>query len=267
MDFITVIILSIIEGVTEFLPISSTGHLILTSHLLNLTQTDFLKTFEISIQLGAILSVGVVYWRELLVKLDILKKVLFAFLPTGVFGLAFYKIVKTYLMGNNLVVLWSLLLGGIFLIVFEYFYSKDAPLFRRTFKCTLKRTHRLEDITYKQAFKIGLFQSIAMIPGVSRSASTIVGGLFLGLSRQTIVEFSFLLAVPTMVAATGLDLLKNYSSFESGQLGLLGLGLVVSFLVALASIKFLLVFIKKHTFVGFGVYRIVLALLFLIFLY
>jgi undecaprenyl-diphosphatase len=251
MSLIHTIIFGIVEGVTEFLPISSTGHLMLTAIILKLNQSDFLKTFEIFIQLGAIMAVVAIYWRKLITNIFLIKKVFIAFLPTAIIGLIFYKIIKIYLMGSNSVVLWALLLGGIFLVLFELFHKN-------------KETSgiEIENISYKQAFIIGLFQSIAMIPGVSRSAATIVGGLALGLKRKTIVEFSFLLAVPTMAAATGLDLIKSANNLNLNDVSLLAVGFAVSFAVAVASIKFLLSFIKNHTFIWFGIYRIVLVFLF-----
>lgn len=255
MDLVHAIIFGIVEGITEFLPISSTGHLMLTAQVLGLGQTEFLKTFEISIQLGAILSVVVLYWRSLLVNLEIAKRVIAAFLPTAVLGLLFYKIIKRYLLASTTVVLWSLLVGGIFLIIFELVYHQRE-----------EDIDDLASIPYPVCLLIGLFQSIAMIPGVSRAAATIVGGLILRLNRKTIVEFSFLLAVPTMLAATCLDLYKNASSFSIEQVGTLAAGFVVSFVAALAAVKFLLNFIKHHTFISFGVYRILIVLLFWIFL-
>jgi len=246
--------LGIVEGITEFLPISSTGHLMLTASILGLSQTEFLKTFEIVIQFGAILSVIVLYWKSLLVNFEILKKVLVAFFPTAVLGLIFYKIIKHYLMTSNQVVLWSMFIGGICLIVFEILHKeKDNAI------------EDLSTISYRTSLLIGLFQSIAMIPGVSRSAATIVGGLILGLKRKTIVEFSFLLAVPTMLAATGLDLVKNVNQFSIAQLNTLSIGFIVSFFSALLGVKFLLSFIKHHSFVSFGIYRILLALAFWLF--
>jgi len=252
VSIIQILILSIVEGITEFLPISSTGHLILTTRLLSIMQTDFVKSFEIIIQLGAILAVVVLYGKLLIRDWNILKKVITAFVPTAVIGLIFYKVIKTYLMGNHNVVLWSLLLGGVFLIIFELFHKESED-----------STSNLQDISYKQAFLIGLIQSFAMIPGVSRSAATIIGGLMLGLKRRTIVEFSFLLAVPTMMGATGLDLIKNAHTFSLDQCIILLIGLSVSFVVAIMSIKFLLHFIKKHSFISFGVYRVAIALFFL----
>lgn len=250
MDILSSFILGVIEGITEFLPISSTGHLILASKLLHLEQNSFLKSFEIIIQLGAILSVVVIYWKSFL-KISILKKLFVAFLPTGIIGLALYKFIKTYLIGSETVVLWALALGGIVLIVFELMHKEreDAAA-------------SIDEITYKQSFFIGLFQALAIIPGTSRSASTIVGGLLLGLKRTIIVEFSFLLAVPTMLAASGLDLVKNASDFSLSQFGSLAVGFVTSFVVAYFSVKFLLGYVRRHNFIPFGIYRIMLAVVF-----
>ncbi len=250
MDILQSIILGVVEGITEFLPISSTGHLILASDLLKISQSNFIKSFEIIIQLGAIFSVVVLYWKSFL-NLENLKKLIVAFIPTGIIGLALYKMVKSYLIGNLTVVLWALFAGGVALIVFELWHkeSEDA-------------TDNIANISYKQSLYVGLFQSIAIIPGVSRSTATIVGGLLVGLKRKAIVEFSFLLAVPTMMAASGLDLIKNADSFSSDQLGVLIVGFVVSFITALLSIRFLLNWIKRHNFVVFGVYRILLTIAF-----
>lgn len=248
MNFFDATIYGIIEGITEFLPISSTGHLMLTAKVLG-GQTEFLKSFEIIIQLGAILSVVALYWRKFLIDFETLKRVIVAFVPTGILGLIFYKIVKTYLLGSNTVVLWSLFIGGAILIIFELFHKEKEIHVGET-----------SQISYKKSLLIGLFQSIAMIPGVSRSAATIIGGLSLGISRKTIVEFSFLLAVPTMLAASGLDLIKNASSFSSDQIGFLVIGFSTSFLVAILAIKFFIKFIQKHTFIPFGIYRIAVAI-------
>jgi undecaprenyl-diphosphatase len=240
--------LGIVEGITEFLPISSTAHLILASRALRLPETEFLKSFEIIIQLGAILSVVVLYWKRFL-NVEVLKKLVVAVFPTGVIGLTVYKAIKGYLLGNVAVVLVTLLVGGIALIVFERFQQRDD------------REVDFREITYRKAFLIGLFQAIAVIPGVSRSAATIVGGSLLGVSKRTIVEFSFMLAVPTMLAASGLELLKNRSALD-GHLPVLAIGFVVSFIVAIAAIKSFLGYIKKRDFSAFGWYRIALALVF-----
>jgi len=251
MDWWQIVVLGIVEGVTEFLPVSSTGHLILTARILDLPSGDFLKTFDIAIQSGAILAVIVLYGRRLLHDRPTLKRVAAAFLPTVAVGLAAYRFVKSVLLGNVLVVLWALLIGGAVIVLFEKYYQRRAARQPST------------QMTYGQAVCIGLFQSLAMIPGVSRSAATILGGLALGLERKTIVEFSFLLAVPTMLAATGYDLLKSSHAFTGNEWGFLAVGFVVSFVVAVYSIKFLLLLIKRHSFEVFGYYRIGLAVLFL----
>ena len=243
------LLLGIVEGITEFLPISSTGHLVLTSTLLHITQTDFVKTFEIFIQLGAILSVIAIYFKKFF-DLELMKRLIVAFIPTGVIGLLLYHILKTYLLGNDYIVLAALFLGGIAIIAFEYWHI-DADT-----------SAEIKTVSYRQAFLIGVAQSFAIIPGVSRSAATILGGLSLGLSRATIVEFSFLLAVPTMLAASGLDLFKNGVSFSGNDWFILAIGFVTSFVVALAAIRWLLSYVRQHSFIVFGVYRILLAVVF-----
>jgi undecaprenyl-diphosphatase len=248
MSFLHALVLGIVEGITEFLPVSSTAHLILASHALKLTDTEFLKSFEIIIQLGAILSVVVLYWSKFW-NWDVLKKLVVAVIPTGVIGLTVYKAIKGYLLGNVTVVLLALLIGGIALIVFERFQESS------------EKEVDFSEITYKKAFLIGLFQAIAVIPGVSRSAATIVGGSLIGITKRTIVEFSFMLAVPTMLAASGLELIKNRSAL-SGNYGVLAVGFVVSFITAIVAIKSFLGYIKKRDFSVFGWYRIVLAVVY-----
>lgn len=251
MTLIQSIILGIVEGISEFLPISSTGHLILTSKLLGLPPTDFVKSFEIAIQLGAILSVVVLYFRVLLKNREVWKRLAVAFAPTAVLGFTLYKLVKHYLLGNAAVVVAALFIGGVALILFEMWHKEKDD-----------HTQDLELIPYKKAFLIGIFQSVAMVPGVSRSAATIVGGLAVGLKRKTIVEFSFLLAVPTMFAATVLDLLKSAHTFAANEIGMMIAGFICAFIVAALSIKFLLKYIQRHSFIAFGIYRIIIALLF-----
>ena len=251
MNLMHVLIFGIVEGITEFLPISSTGHLMLTAHVLNFEQTEFLKSFEIAIQFGAIVAVAVLYWKTLIKGFEIWKRIFVAFLPAACIGLILYKVIKKFLLGSNEIVLWSLFFGGILLVIFELFYKVKAGA-----------CDTLDAISYKQSFCIGLFQSIAIIPGVSRAAATIVGGLSLGLKRKIIVEFSFLLAIPTMLAATVLDLSRSANAFSASQFFLLGAGFCVSFAVAAIAIKFLLYFIKRHNFIIFGIYRIGIAILF-----
>jgi len=250
MTWIDSIILGVIEGITEFLPISSTGHLILASTLLGLETTPFLTSFQIAIQLGAIAAVVLLYWKSFL-DFPFLTKLFVAFLPTGLVGFLVYPYVKGYLLGNPMVVVVSLFVGGVVLIIFELIH-KEKP----------ESLEGVKQITYAQALLVGCFQSIAIIPGVSRSAATIIGGLIAGMRRVTIVEFSFLLAVPTMVAATGYDLLKSGASFSFDDIGLLALGFVTAFIVAVFSMRFLIAIVKRYTFIPFGIYRIVLAILF-----
>jgi len=252
MHIVHACILGIVEGVSEFLPISSTGHLILAARILKVAQSDFVKSFEIIIQLGAILSVIVLYYKSLLWDWKIIKRLCLAFIPAGIIGLLFYKLIKKFLLGNSVVVFWSLLLGGVFRIICERLHREKQDA-----------ADDLASISYAQAILIGLFQAIAIIPGVSRSAATIIGGLLLGLKRKTIVEFSFLLAVPIMLAASALDLFKTAALFSHTQFITLGAGFITSFVVAILAIKFLLAFIQKHNFIVFGVYRIAVALLFL----
>ena len=251
MNFFHAVVLGIVEGITEFLPISSTVHMILAGRLLGLQQTDFLKSFEIAIQLGAILSVLVLYGRLLWGNPKILTRVFGAFLPTAFLGFFCYKLIKQYLLASHQIVLFSLFFGGILMILFEKFHREGE-----------NAADQIENISWGKIFLIGVFQSIAMVPGVSRSAATILGGLLLGFKRKTIVEFSFFLAIPTMAAAAGLDLLRSSTTFSLGEVELLAVGLVVAFGTALWSIRFLIHFIQRHNFVPFGIYRVVAALIF-----
>ncbi len=260
------LILGIIEGLTEFLPISSTAHMIIVAEWLKIPSSDFLKTFEISIQLGAILAIVVLYWKKIWSSWNLILKIATAFLPTAIIGLIFYKIVKNYLMDNNYIIAFALLLGGIILIIFEKYYSK-----RISGKDLANSGARPDDIiiSYKQAALIGIFQSLAIIPGVSRAAATIVGGLSLGISRKNIIEFSFLLAIPTMLAATGLDLLKNRAALltlDVNSLIIWLIGFIVSFITAIMGVKFFIKFIQKNNFTPFGWYRIAFGLVILIWL-
>ncbi len=246
-----IIILSIVEGITEFLPVSSTGHLILASNILQIPETEFVKSFIIAIQGGTIFSVIFLYWKRLFVDFETMKRVAAAFVPTAVIGLLLYKIIKKILLGNPMVVLVTMFLGGLIIIVFEWKHRET--------------NHDISDVAripYSKAVAIGAIQALAVIPGVSRSAATILGGLALGVQRKTIVEFSFLLAVPTLLAATALDLLKSSHSFTTAEWGCLGLGSVISFIVAVLSIRLFLGFVQRFSLTAFGVYRIAAAVLF-----
>lgn len=251
MDFIHAVILGITEGLTEFLPISSTGHMILLSNLIGLEQDNFLKTFEVAIQLGSILAVLVLFFKKLTHNFEIWLKLLMGFIPTGLLGLTLYPLIKNFF--QPAVVAYMLIFGGIVFLIIEYFYKPQH------------RIEHLSQIGYKQAFFIGLFQSLAMIPGTSRSGSSIVGGLLLGLNRKCSAEFSFLLALPTMFAATSYDLYKNFDLLNLENLQLLLIGGIVAFLTALGVIKVFLKFISAFGYGFFGIYRILLGSIFLLF--
>jgi undecaprenyl-diphosphatase len=251
MNILQALILSAVEGISEFLPISSTGHMILAADLLKIAQSGFVKDFEIIIQLGAILAIVVLYWSSLFRSVEVWKRIIVAFIPTGIIGLLLFKIVKNYLLGNLYVTLVSLFIGGIVLIILELIYKEKEH-----------HIEKIEDMTLPKAFVIGLFQSIAIIPGVSRSAATIVGALFLGTKRKAAAEFSFILAVPTMLAATGLDLIKTNFSYSSSEWMMLAVGFFGAFVVALISVKLFLKFVQRNNFIIFGVYRVIAAILF-----
>lgn len=249
MSVIDAVILGIVEGLTEFLPISSTGHLIITSKLLGIPQTEFTKSFEIIIQLGAILSVVFLYFNRLKRDFELWKRIIFAFVPTGIVGFLLYKLIKTYLF-NPIIVVYSLFIGGIVIILFEEYFKKHPP------------SKRINEIKYTQAIVIGLVQSLAVIPGTSRSASSIIGGMLTGLSRKEAVEFSFLLAIPTMFAATGYDILKSGLYINAHQWHLIAIGFVVSFLSATIAVKAFIGFVSRFTLEIFGIYRIIAAIVF-----
>ena len=256
------LILGIIEGLTEFLPISSTAHLIIAGHWLGLPSSEFLKTFQISIQLGAILAVVMLYWRRILSKRELIGKVGAAFIPTALIGLAFYKIIKTYLLESLPLIAGTLLIGGLLIIVLEKYYLHRQVKENKPAETLPKNETETEiKISYRQSVLIGLFQALAIIPGVSRSGATIIGGLGLGIRRRDIVEFSFLLAIPTMAAATGLDLYKSQLLLGPEEILIWLVGFITSFITAIIGIKFFLKFIKNHNFIPFGWYRIIIGLI------
>jgi undecaprenyl-diphosphatase len=251
MSLIEAVILAIIEGVTEFLPISSTGHMIIASSLMGIADKPFTKMFTVAIQLGAILSVVVLYWKRFFQSWDFYLKVGIAFIPAGVAGLLFKDQIDALLERVDIVG-YALLLGGIFFLFLDRIFKPDAT--------------RDDVITNPRALKIGLFQVVAMIPGVSRSAATIIGGLSQNLTRKTAAEFSFFLAVPTMFAATAYTMFKyfyNGGSFTNGEVAALAAGNVVAFLVAMMAIKSFISFLTKHGFAVFGYYRIVVGIVIL----
>lgn len=254
MGIIETIILALIEGITEFLPVSSTGHMILASAAMKIHENEFVKTFEIAIQLGAILAITIMYYKRFLQGIDIYLKLTMAFLPTAIVGYLAYDFIKDVLF-NPMVVSISLIVGGIILIwIDNKVVSKKSE------------TLHIQNIPYVNAFYIGVIQCLSMIPGTSRAAATIVGGVFNGLDKRQATEFSFLLAVPTMFAATGYDLLKTSVEFTSTELMLLITGLVVAFISAWISVKIFLKIVENYGFKHFGYYRIFIGLLFLIFM-
>lgn len=254
MGIFETIILAIIEGLTEFLPVSSTGHMILASAAMKIQETEFLKTFEIAIQLGAILAIVLMYIKRFLQSIEIYLKLTTAFIPTAIVGFLAYDFIKSVLF-SPIVVSVSLIVGGIILILI------DRRVINR--KST---TETLEKIPYKNAFYIGLIQCLSMIPGTSRAAATIVGGVFNGLDKKQATEFSFLLAVPTMFAATGYDLLKTPVNFTSQEILLLTIGLIGAFISAWIAVKIFLRIVVKYGFKYFGFYRIAIGIIFLLFI-
>jgi undecaprenyl-diphosphatase len=250
MNVLHALLLGIVEGITEFLPVSSTGHLVLIERLVRLEATPFLTSFTIAIQLGAVLAVLFIYGRMLWETPRLVARIGVALVPTGLAGFLLYPLVRQWLSSEGIVIV-ALILGGIAMIVLErwVFPHRELGAMDETV------------LPYRSAFLIGLFQCLALVPGVSRSAATIIGGLLGGLSRTAAVRFSFLLALPTMVAATGLDLYKNADAFTGQDLGLLAVGTVASFLTAAVAMRWLLRYIRNHGLTAFGIYRIGFAVL------
>ncbi len=250
MSWLEALIIAIVEGITEFLPISSTGHMIITEKLLGLQSNDFVNLFIINIQLGAILSVVVLYRKRFFKDLKFYYTLFIAFLPAAVFGLLLGDYIDI-LLESVVTVAVFLIIGGIFLLFADRLFSE---------------TDKNQTVTYKKAFFIGMFQVLAMIPGVSRSAATIIGGMAQKLTRKTAAEFSFFLAVPTMFAATLYKLYKNHEALNADNFDILIFGNVVAFAVALFAIKFFINFLTKYGFRMFGWYRIIVGVLILILL-
>jgi len=251
MNILETIVLGIVEGITEFLPISSTGHMIVVSNWMNISQTETNKAFEVIIQVAAILAVIANYKDKFTFKhTELWTKVALAFIPIGIVGLLFHKQIKEFF--SVPVVATMFIVGGVVFLILEYFY-KEQP----------HHVSDVEKISYKQALWIGIAQVFALIPGTSRAGASIVGALMVGLNRQASAEFSFLLALPVLGAAAGLDLLTHYKEFSAGDLHLLLIGFVTAFLVAFLSIKLFISFLQRFTFVGFGIYRIAFGVLLL----
>lgn len=253
------IILGIIEGLTEFIPVSSTGHLIVSANLMGI-DGEFIKSFEIFIQLGAILAVLIIYAKRILNNKKNILNLVIAFIPTAILGLFLYKIVRQ-MLGNSLIVPISLILGGLIIILIERHIKQKQNKPTEVFK---NEVHK--KINKQRSFILGIVQALAFIPGVSRSGALIIGGLVQGISRREIVEFSFMLAIPTMLAATGYDLYKNGFNFSPSEIGLLLAGFASAFLTAILAIKFFIKYIQNHSFKIFGWYRIIAGIIFLIIL-
>ena len=267
MNIVQSIIIAIVEGITEFLPISSTGHMIITQKLLGVESSDFVNLFTVNIQFGAILSVVVLYrkkfleplnpdpikaswWKRQVHRFDFYLKLLTAFIPAAVFGLIFNNYINM-MLESVVVVAVSLVVGGVILLFVDNWFDKPAAN---------------QELSYSKALKIGLFQVISMVPGVSRAAATIIGGLSQKLSRKNAAEFSFFLAVPTMLAASALEMYKTYDVISAENIRMLLLGNVVAFIVAMMAIKGFIAFLTKHGFRAFGYYRIAVGMIILILL-
>lgn len=255
MSLLETIVIAIVEGLTEFLPVSSTGHMIIAQNLLGMESTDFVKAFTVNIQFGAILSVIVLYWKRFFQTLNFYKTLFIAFLPAAVIGFLAGDLVDS-MLENVWVVAIMLVLGGVFMLFVDEWFNKPDEN---------------QEIGWKRALKIGFFQCIAMIPGVSRSMATIVGGMSGGLNRKNAAEFSFFLAIPTMAAAAGYTLFKllmtpGKADMLLDNISTLLIGNAVAFIVAMAAIKFFIGFLTKYGFKAFGYYRIVVGGLILVLL-
>ena len=252
------IIIAIVEGLTEFLPVSSTGHMIIAERLLHVSETDFVKVFTVAIQLGAILAVVVLYWKKFFdfSKWQFYVKLVIGVIPALILGFLFSKKIDV-LLDSATTVAVALLVGGIILLFVDKLFTRP-------------RIHTEAEIKPVNAFIIGIWQCLAMIPGVSRSAASIIGGMQQKLTRSEAAEFSFFLAVPTMLAATGYKLLKYYKEaggFSKEEVKLLAVGNIVAFVVAIVAIKFFINFVKKYGFKVWGIYRIIVGIVLLILIY
>ncbi len=258
MNVVQSIIIGIVEGLTEFIPISSTGHMIITEKLLGITENEFTKMFTIAIQLGAILAVVVLYWRKFFdfKNFHFYFKLIIGVIPAIILGLLFSDKIDELLESTTTVAI-ALLLGGIVLIFIDKYFNHPV-------------IDSEKQVSYRSSFIIGIWQCLAMIPGVSRSAASIIGGMQQKLTRSAAAEFSFFLAVPTMVAATGYKLFKHYThggGFSGEEIKLLLIGNVVAFFVALLAIKFFIDFLKKHGFRIWGIYRVAIGIILLALIY
>lgn len=256
MEYLQSVIFGLVEGATEYLPISSTFHLIWTSRFLGIGQTDFQKAYEVIIQAGAILAVVFLYWKSVIDDKKLILKILSSFVPTALIGLILYKIIKNIFFENYLLQITVFLLIGFVFILYER-YRKNK---------SLKKS--LVDITYQEALIIGLAQSVAVIPGVSRAGAVILTMMLLNVRRDEAAKFSFLLAIPTLLAASALDIIKISPILfaQTDKIGYLAVGFLAAFLSALVVVKWFIKFLQHHTLSSFGWYRIILGILLLFFL-
>lgn len=250
MDFFSATILGMIEGVTEFLPVSSTAHLLITEKLLGISGS-FALTFAIFVQGASVLAIIALYFKKVLSNLSLIPKIIVGFLPTAIVGALFYDFIKGYLLESMAIIASSLFFGGVLMILID---KKNNP-----------EGIEIEKISYKDSFVLGLSQVFALIPGMSRSGSTIIGGRLAGLPRRLIIEFSFLLAIPTILGATVFDISKNAYTMTQSEVNILLVGAIVSFVVSLLVAKWLLAYLSKNSFSIFGWYRILLAVFIIIF--
>ncbi len=251
MDILQAIIIGIIEGFTEFLPISSTGHMIVASKFLGIEQSAVVKAYEVIIQFAAILAVILLYREKINFKeINLWSKIVGAFFPLAIIGFILKDWVKEIF--NVETVAYMFIIGGIVFIVVEYFH-KDKE----------STAQNIEEVTWKQAMSIGFAQVLSLVPGTSRAGSTIIGGMLSGVSRKASTEFSFLLAIPVMMAVSGYDLLKHYKDFIGADITAFAIGFVVAFMVAYVTIKMFIVFLQRFTFVAFGIYRIIFGVILL----
>lgn len=252
MDMFQAIIIGIIEGFTEFLPISSTGHMIVASQFLGVNQDALTKAYEVIIQFAAIMAVMLVYRDKLTFKkIALWQKLFVAFLPLAIVGFIFKDLIKELFNVNTVAIMF--IVGGIVFLIIEKFYKERAS-----------HINDVEKVTYKQALFVGIAQIFSLIPGTSRAGATIVGGMLVKMDRKTSAEFSFLLAIPVMGAVTAYDLLKHYKDFADASWLPFLIGFVVAFVVAYLTIKLFLAFLQRFTFVSFGIYRIIFGVILLI---
>ncbi len=251
MDILQAIIIGIIEGFTEFLPISSTGHMIVASEFLGIEQSAVVKAYEVIIQFSAILAVMLLYREKInLREIELWKKIISAFLPLAVVGFLMKDWIKAIFTVET--VAYMFIIGGIVFIIVEQFHKDEK-----------KESQEVEDVTWSQALWIGFGQIFSLVPGTSRAGSTIIAGMLSGVSRKASTEFSFLLAIPVMMAVSGYDLLKHYEDFMGADLTAFAVGFVVAFVVAYITIKLFIVFLQRFTFVAFGIYRIIFGIILL----